>query len=353
MIETTATYFDGISSVAHPVTVMLNEADASLQFTTHTGKKEWRIALVTYHTVGNMTELHCQNSIMEILQVRDTAFVKELKRLRRRYGHSDIYHRLIDLGWKIHCLIAVGIIALIIVCNIFVLPWMAEKTVNMLPESYDNRLGDMYIMKYISPEEVDSVKTVQLQQFAALMNFGNSRPLRFTLVNSSVVNAYALPNGEIVVYSGLLDAMDSYEELAGVLAHEAMHVNHRHSMKMLARDLSGYLFLSAVLSDVNGIMGVISQNVHTLSSLTYSREFETEADRGAVELLIANHIDPNGMTKLLLHLQKESSGFMPQILSTHPLSAHRITKVEELKKKLSYQPKEQPWMKKIFETLKK
>jgi hypothetical protein len=63
MIETTATYFDGISSVAHPVTVMLNEADASLQFTTHTGKKEWRIALVTYHTVGNMTELpHCSRN---------------------------------------------------------------------------------------------------------------------------------------------------------------------------------------------------------------------------------------------------------------------------------------------------
>ena len=58
--------------------------------------------------------------------------------------------------------------------------------------------------------------------------------------------------------------MKSYEELVALIGHEATHVNHRHGMKLLCRDLSGYLFVSAILGDANGIMAVITDNVNSL-----------------------------------------------------------------------------------------
>ena len=77
-------------------------------------------------------------------------------------------------------------------------------------------------------------------------------PIKFSVINSETVNAFALPDGNVVVFTGIIDLMDDYDELAGLIGHEVAHVNNRHSMRMMCRNLAGYIFLSAVLSDVNG-----------------------------------------------------------------------------------------------------
>jgi beta-barrel assembly-enhancing protease len=119
-------------------------------------------------------------------------------------------------------------------------------------------------------------------------------------------------------------------ELVGLIGHEAAHVNNRHSMKMLCRNLSGYLFISTVLGDVNGVMAVLGDNVNTLQSLSFSREYEREADEEGFAIVTKNHVNPKGMVTLFQRLQQEHSIEMPEFLSTHPVTKDRIMTIKTM-----------------------
>ncbi len=201
---------------------------------------------------------------------------------------------------------------------------------------------------------IDSVKTKKLNEFASHLKFKNSKKLNFTVVNSEIVNAYALPDGNVVVFTGILNSMKSYEELVGLIGHEVAHVNHRHSMKLLCRDLSGYLFVSAIVGDVNGVMAVVADNANNLRSLSFSREFENEADLEGYNFLIENKINPKGMSDLFSRLQKEEMGYsIPEFLSSHPITKDRILKINKMIQKQTITFSENPKLKTIFEELKK
>ena len=101
-------------------------------------------------------------------------------------------------------------------------------------------------------------------------------------------------------------------------------------MKMLCRNLSGYLFISAVLSDVNGIMAIIGDNVHNLQSLSYSRQFERQADEQGTQLMILNDINPKGMTDLFTRLKSSETVVIPGFISSHPITTDRIVDINRL-----------------------
>lgn len=331
MISNSAKYFDGESSIAHEVEIVFDEESGNFKIY-HQDNQLIECAIGDYsiEQIGRFTEIHFGEQPLRTIKFENKQFYDQINAIRKRKGHKNHYQSLIDLGWKVHIILAVAIIGFIFVAYKYAIPWTAEKSVTVLPESYDNKLGEMFFVKYIDDRQIDSIKTAEIREFAKQIDFHNTKKLNFTVVKSDFVNAYALPDGNIVVYTALLEVMDDYEELAGVMVHEAIHVNNRHSMRMLARNLSGYLFLSAVMSDVNGITAVIADNLHTLSNLTYSREFEEQADREGVRLLIDNRINPSGMSKLLEHLEKEHSDYVPQLLSSHPQTKERIKYVKNM-----------------------
>jgi predicted Zn-dependent protease len=147
--------------------------------------------------------------------------------------------------------------------------------------------------------------------------------------------------------------MENYDELAGLIGHEVTHVNQRHSMKMLSRNVSGYLFVSAVLSDVNGIMATIGDNINSLNSLSYSRSFEQQADEEGLDLMLQNNINPKGMTNLFKRLQSENNIDIPQFLSSHPVTENRIDYIQNLIKEKKFKTIENPILKGYFIKLKK
>jgi predicted Zn-dependent protease len=159
----------------------------------------------------------------------------------------------------------------------------------------------------------------------------NKRPLHFNVVKSSEVNAYAMPNGEIVVYTGLLDQLDNTGQLVALLGHEVSHVNERHSMRLLSRNLAGYLVLSLVIGDVSGFTAVLADNAQQLQMLSYSRKHEEEADHLGLKILIKNKQNPTGMLELFAKLKGSSQINVPELLSSHPLPTSRI---QALNKKL-------------------
>ena len=144
------------------------------------------------------------------------------------------------------------------------------------------------------------------------------------VVDSEIVNAFAIPGGFIVVYSGILDIMEDERELAALLAHEASHINERHSLRMMSRNLSTYLLLSILTGDVGGFSSVIVDNSNMFSTLSFSRGLEQEADLEGLDLMVKSDIDPQGMVELFKKFashEEEVKAELTEQLSSDSLSA--------------------------------
>jgi len=152
--------------------------------------------------------------------------------------------------------------------------------------------------------------------------------LKFHVADNPTVNAFAVPGGHIVVFTGLLRAADSAEEVAGVLAHEVQHVVQRHSLKALARDAGWRAIWAMAIGDI----GFASELAHELTGLEFSRSQELAADRAGYELLQRARIDTQGMIRFFEKLSaKDVKGVA--LLSSHPLSAERKAALEALEVK--------------------
>lgn len=152
----------------------------------------------------------------------------------------------------------------------------------------------------------------------------------FAVLDTPVVNAFAVPGGYIYVTRGILAMMNSEAELAVVLGHELGHVNARHSVIKLSQLMLvqvGLAVGSALSETVAKIAGVASIGIQLLF-LKFSRDDEREADRLGVQYSRSGGYHPGEMIDFFSTLQKlgDLSGgkSLPGFLSTHPLTSERI-----------------------------
>jgi predicted Zn-dependent protease len=167
-----------------------------------------------------------------------------------------------------------------------------------------------------------------------------NNPYKFevTVVKSDVVNAFALPGGYVVVFTGLMKKAESGEEVAGVLSHELNHVLQRHGLERIVKNLGLMAVAAIVLGNQQGLVGMMKQLGVELFTLKFGREQETEADLTGLQLLQRAKIDPSGMIKFFERLSEKDEGRM-EWLSTHPMSTARA---ERLKAELAALPKKLP-----------
>ncbi len=193
----------------------------------------------------------------------------------------------------------------------------------------ERQLGEMIYESMASGLKTDSVATAQLTSFAEQLQLSDQYTLQFTVADEKEINAFAIPGGHIVVYKGILNEMQEPEELVALLGHEASHVNERHSLRSILRQLSGSVLLSMVFGDLGSIGAAVVGQADQLRSLSYSRSLEEKADAAAMELMRANKIDPKGMIGLMDRLKKAETGSgLPGFLSTHPLTTDRKATAE-------------------------
>lgn len=331
-----AIYFDGLSAVPHTVEIEIDDRNNELVFLSSVfTDKRWSLTRLHFQRLDHCLELIPEGRSTEMLKITAQQDIETILRLIKQTGTMSLYHRLLLGGMPTHVVLAVLIVVIIVLSWFYVLPPVAEHAAGLLPEKYDKYLTSEFSMKYFVDNRIDTVRSEKLTAFASLVDFNNSRPLTFYVVDSPVVNAFALPDGTIVVFTGLLRLMKTPEELVALLSHEAVHVNNRHSVKMLARNLAGYLFISILFSDINGIMAVLAENAENLQSLSYSRSFENEADEQGLAIMINNHIDPQGMITLFSRLKTEELA-VPAFLSTHPVTDDRIAGIRTIMKSNSY-----------------
>jgi len=152
---------------------------------------------------------------------------------------------------------------------------------------------------------------------------------QFKVLDTPEVNAVALPAGHVYVTTGLLDFVDTSDEVACVMAHEVAHVTQKHSLGQFKRE-----FWKDVLFGVLRLPATTAQVVDLaagLQGLRYSREDEGEADRVGAHLAYIAGFDPRYMKKFMDKLaKKEHVSTLDSYLSTHPTSSRRSSRLQEL-----------------------
>ena len=161
--------------------------------------------------------------------------------------------------------------------------------------------------------------------------------LRFYVVESDDIGAFAIAGGSIYVNTGTIVKAQNRAELAGVMAHEIGHVTQRHIIQNFQKAQKANFFGNMF----GTILSVLTGNPYALNTgglligiggstymASFSRDFEREADKVGVETLIRADYDPERLATFFETLMKEEpkSG-IPQFLSTHPATPERIQNV--------------------------
>jgi beta-barrel assembly-enhancing protease len=166
---------------------------------------------------------------------------------------------------------------------------------------------------------------------------GRNIPYQFYVVNSNQVNAFAVPGGHVYLNRGLIERTRNMSELAGVLAHEIAHVEHRHGIDQMERMQTANLALTAAYVLLGRQPTGVEEAAIGIGGQAYfarhSREAEMEADATAVQLLVRARIDPAGLPSffnVLIEEQRRAPSRVEQWFSTHPLTADRIASTQAL-----------------------
>lgn len=152
------------------------------------------------------------------------------------------------------------------------------------------------------------------------------------VVKSNELNAFAMPGGKMVVYSGIVERLTlSDDEIAAIVGHEMAHVLREHSREKVSQELlksSGISIISAALGLGSGGDSLLQQAGDVAFSLPFSRTMESEADTIGLELMALAGYDPNATVTLWQKMAKASGNTGSSLLSTHPSSPERITNLQ-------------------------
>jgi len=146
------------------------------------------------------------------------------------------------------------------------------------------------------------------------------------------MNAYAMPGGKIMVYSGLVDGLHLTDaEIAAVLGHEISHALREHTRERVSRAYEqqvALLGLSVLTGAGSGTMDLAGEVASVTFGLPHDRQQEAEADVMGLELMARAGYDPHEAISLWKKMMSAEKSAPPQFLSTHPASANRIADLE-------------------------
>ncbi len=163
--------------------------------------------------------------------------------------------------------------------------------------------------------------------------------LKIHIVQKDEINAFALPNNHLVVYTGLIIDCQKQEALQGVLGHEIAHIENNHVMKKLSKEVGLSVLLSATAGDKGG--AILKEIFKTLSSTAYDRTLEKEADMQSVKYLLKANINPEPMADFMYVMAQEQK--TPKALSwisTHPDCEERAKYILDYLKGKKYEKKQ-------------
>jgi len=200
-----------------------------------------------------------------------------------------------------------------------------------------NELGGTYADPVISAY----VQGVGRKVAAEALKVSSDYPYTFDVLDTDVVNAFALPGGPVFITRGLLWQMQDESQLAGVLAHEVTHVAAQHSAQRISKAVGAEVILSVLKAAAgkgesadgsSSTAADIAKIVAGLVSLKYSRDDETEADLYGVDFMVRAGYQPTGLVRVMemfKRLEQEAGSGGPEFLRTHPNPKNRAAAIRE------------------------
>ncbi len=239
-------------------------------------------------------------------------------------------------------LVAGGVLMVLVLFLWFGSDILVESAVARIPVEWEQKIGESAQKEFLAGQTVlhEGTAVTAVQEITSrLTDPIQDNPYKFevTVVKSDVVNAFALPGGYVVVFTGLLKKAESPEEVAGVLAHELNHVLQRHGLERIVKTVGIVAVVTILTGDQQGLVGLAKQLGIELMTLKFSREQETEADLTGLQLLHRAKISPDGMIRFFERLS-ESDKLQVELFSTHPMSALRA---ERLKAEMAMLPRQE------------
>ena len=222
---------------------------------------------------------------------------------------------------------------LLVLLGVFGLIWLVfslfsyPEDPQLISIKKEEKLGEVYVdLLLLNPafrefdnSRIDSAVRVITERLEEGLNDSDYN-YRFVVFESEMVNAFTVPGGNILISTGLLAFCDTPEQLAAVIAHEMGHVEERHVVSRLIKELGVEILTS-------GDQYVIGEVTGLLTSTSFDRRQEEEADLFAAKLLETASIEPRTLATLFRKLEEEMDNELMQhfeIISTHPNFHSRI-----------------------------
>lgn len=212
--------------------------------------------------------------------------------------------------------------------------FLSKFIADIIPIEIEQQIGQVTLqaMEMQSLEESALPFFVQNKirdKFFQLVN-KDSSAIKIIFRNAPYPNAFAIPGNYIIVSDSLVKMSidtNSYEDVLGVLAHEMGHLHFKHSLRLMIKSGLTAAIIGYLIGDFSSFMATAT---HQLISLSYSRDFEKQADVFAINLLKKNNLSTVPLAQLLEKISSlKQDKEIPEFLSTHPITKERVRKLKE------------------------
>lgn len=256
----------------------------------------------------------------------------------------------LESSWKITLISVIFIIAFSILFTIYGIPALALQAAKITPKDALSQLDQKTIKllddEFLGPSKTQQAKQQELQTaFRQVAQWaGNDYNYQLLIRDGKALgaNAFALPNGTIVMTDQLIKLSHNNKELIGVLAHEVGHVQHKHSLQNIYQSLGIGALIGLLTGDIVSTSSLAIAAPTILIKNSYSRRAENEADEVGGAYLMEHEQTTKPLRDILARLEKnerstdehdiEHSSNTLEILSTHPGTQNRIKHLRQIEK---------------------
>ena len=343
-----AYYYDGRSSQRHDAALSLSQGHVLVSG--EWGRRE--------ASLGDVHISEPMGTAPRTLRFADGAFCEiadtsKLAALLAAAGHKEALSVRLHQRWSVVFAALGGILAFVIVTYLWLLPAAADYLAPRLPAALVEKLSQATLASLdehiLQPSALPPQREVAVSRRMAAFAAQGKLPaykLHFRATPKDMPpNAFALPNGDIVIFDSLLDKLDDDEALA-VFAHELGHVAHHHGLRMLIQGTVVSTVAAIYLGDISSLVAALST---AALQANYSQGFESEADRYAAQALKRSGKSPMLLVSALEKLEAaaleqrklkhkagkpatepKEEGWFERHLSSHPSIARRSAELKHM-----------------------
>lgn len=307
MIE--GTYFDGQTTLRQPVVLVLHKRIVAMR-----GDN-----IKQQHRLSQSKVSERLDNAPRIIYFPDGGCVhigdRKLDAMLAENGYREPRAVQWQRNWPRSLAALVALIVTLLSAYQWGVPLAADVLARHLPNSLEQALGDQGLeiidRHYMKPSRLDRADQLRLRKLFSEMRQPRRDKTVYRLEfrsSESGPNAFALPNGVIVMTDQLVMLARNDHAVLGVLSHELGHLKHRHTLRGMMQALGAGLLINLWIGDVSSALAILPT---VLLERKYSRDFEREADQYAIDMMRGNHMPLEPMAVLFEKMHAVSTAVEP------------------------------------------